>query len=67
MKDKGKKLNWQQACEILGCGRTKFYDMVRSGIIPGYRAGRKGIWVYEDDTERALIMVSAMDASQKKE
>jgi excisionase family DNA binding protein len=49
-----KKLGWRQACEILGCGKTKFYELVNSGALPGYRVGVKGVWVYEADVLRLL-------------
>ncbi|MFV0421619.1 DNA-binding protein [Oleidesulfovibrio sp.] len=49
--DKGKRLNWRSACKILGCGKTKFYDMVNTGALPAYRcsAGKRGLWVWEAD------------------
>jgi excisionase family DNA binding protein len=59
VEDKGKKLNWRQACEILGCGRTKFYGLVSLGIIPGYRTGIKGVWVYEADVRQLVKKVSS--------
>ena len=48
--DKGRKLNWRQACAILGCGRSHFYEMVNSGTLPAYRiGGKRGLWVWEAD------------------
>lgn len=53
----GKKLNWQQACARLGCGKSKFYDLVNSGVIPAYRVGRRGIWVKEEDVAQLIRQV----------
>jgi excisionase family DNA binding protein len=55
MEDKGRKLDWNQACELLGCGKTKFYEFINNGDLPAYRAGIKGLWVWEADV-RALIV-----------
>ena len=50
--DKGRKLNWAQACKLLGCKKSHFYNLVASGQIPGYRYGRvKGIRVFEQDCQ----------------
>lgn len=49
--ERGARLNWRQACDILGCGKTRFYAMVRSGLLPAYNVldGKRGLWVYETD------------------
>ncbi|MGD9661647.1 MAG: hypothetical protein AB7U63_10270 [Porticoccaceae bacterium] len=54
--NKGRRLNWRQACEILGCKKDRFYVLVRSGALPGYRVqgSARGLWVYENDC-RALV------------
>ncbi len=46
-----KRLNWRQACEILGCGKNLFYRLIRSGRLPAYRTqgSERGLWVYESD------------------
>lgn len=54
-KGKGKKLNWQQCCERIGCGKSHFYALVNAGTIQAERFGtRKGIRVYEADLENYL-------------
>lgn len=50
----GKKLNWQQACQILGCSRSYFYALVADGRLAGYRVGQRGLWVYESDCRKLL-------------
>lgn len=48
-------LNWQQACDLLDCSKSHFYNLVNSGEIPAHRTGRvKGIRVYERDVRRYL-------------
>lgn len=49
-----RRLNWQQACAILGCGKSYFYNLVATGQLTGYRVGQRGLWVYEDDCKRLL-------------
>lgn len=45
-----KKLNWREACALLGCKKSHFYNLVNSGQIPAQRFGAiRGVWVYERD------------------
>lgn len=47
---KGRKLNWEQACKLLDCSRSHFYNLINSGVLPSVRLGRvKGVRVYEKD------------------
>lgn len=44
------RLNWKQACALLGCGRSYFYILLHKGYIPYIRVGkRKGIQVLKGD------------------
>lgn len=48
--DDRKILNWRQACAILSCSRSHFYNLINSGRLPAIRMGMvKGVRVYEDD------------------
>jgi excisionase family DNA binding protein len=48
-------LNWQQACKILGCKRSHFYNLVNSGKISAVRVGKlRGVRVEEDAVRRFL-------------
>lgn len=51
MKEEKKELlNWQQACKILGCSKSHFYNLVNSGKIKAFRIGTlKGVKVYKED------------------
>lgn len=45
-----KKLNWREACSLLGCKKSHFYNLVNSGRLPSARHGAmRGVWVYEKD------------------
>ena len=57
--DKGRKLNWRQACARIGCGKTQFYALVKSGRLPAFRLQgcRRGLWVYEADVEICIRKV----------
>lgn len=48
-------LNWQQACKILGCSRSHFYNLVNSGDLPSARSGKvRGVRVRRADCEAYL-------------
>ena len=52
VEEKGRKLNWRQACARLGCKKSHFYNLVNSGRLPAQRHGElRGIWVYEEDCD----------------
>ena len=63
-----KLLNWRQACRLLGCSRSHFYNLVNSGALPALRHGEvKGVRVYERDCleylrQRAMQGEEAMSA-----
>ena len=61
---KGQRLNWRQACGILGCGRTRFYALVKSGRLPAYRTqgGKRGMWVYDADCRALVERVARVEA-----
>lgn len=48
------RLNWQQACAILGCSKAKFYRLVKRGELMAYKVGKRGLWVKREDCEKLL-------------
>ena len=55
LEDSRKKLNWRQACAILSCSRSHFYNLVNSGRLPATRMGSvKGVRVFEEDCREYL-------------
>lgn len=55
--NRGRKLNWLEACAILNCSRGYFYKLVDHGILPSFRieGARRGLWVYEDDVRKLVV------------
>lgn len=50
MKKNDELLNWQQACKIIGCSRSYFYNLVNAGKLKAVKFGeRKGIRVSKKD------------------
>ncbi len=48
-------LNWQQACRLLACSQSHFYNLVNSGILPAQRSGKlRGVRVRRSDCEKYL-------------
>lgn len=46
-------LNWQQACKILNCSKSHFYNLVNSGELPAERSGKiRGVRVKLTDCEK---------------
>jgi excisionase family DNA binding protein len=52
---KPEMLNCQQACKLLACSRSHFYNLVNSGAIPSQRSGKtRGVRVKRSDCESYL-------------
>lgn len=58
--NKGRRLNWRQACDIMCCGKNYFYILVKKGELPLYRVkGKKrGGYVYEKDCLNLLQQIN---------
>lgn len=55
MADGPEKLNWKQACKVLGCSRSHLYNLINCGDLPAERSGRvRGLTVRRADCERYL-------------
>lgn len=52
--DPSERLNWKQACTVLGCGKTKFYELIQSGALMAHRVGKKGLWVNRAECEKLM-------------
>lgn len=52
--DLSERLNWKQACEVLGCGKSTLYRLVREGKILSYGVGKRGLWFRRNDCEKIL-------------
>lgn len=38
------RLNWKEACEILGCKKSMLYRLVEKGTLSAYGVGRRNRW-----------------------
>ena len=47
--DLSDRLNWQQACEILGCSKAQLYRLVKEKKIPVYGTGKRYRWYLRTD------------------
>lgn len=61
MSDEGERLSWRQACRLLGCGKTHFYKLVNSGVLPAYRQGSRGLWAYRTDCIKLIQRIGEED------
>lgn len=52
--DLADRLNWQQACEVLGCSKSLIYRLVKEGNIPMYGVGKLFRWFSRADCEKLL-------------
>jgi DNA binding domain, excisionase family len=62
--DKDRKLNWRQACVMLGCGKTKFYELIHMGRLPATKVGKKGLRVSEAALKSIIEEVGAAKESE---
>lgn len=59
-------LNWKQACDLLGCSQSHFYNLVNAGKIPSSRHGVvRGVRVTERDCLQYLHRHQSSDSEQK--
>lgn len=65
--DLSERLNWKQACEVLGCGKTKLYALIRNGKLPSYRVGARGMYVLRTDCKRLMTPCAERSEDQKND
>ena len=48
-------LDWREACALLGCSQSHFYNLVNAGLLPAVRNGKmRGVRVHRKDCLRYL-------------
>lgn len=52
--DLSDRLNWHQACIILGCSKSTFFRLVNKGEIPAYGAAERGRFFLRTDCKAYL-------------
>lgn len=50
------RLNWKQACELLGCKKDTFYRLIREGTIQAYGVGKRCRWFNRAECERFIAL-----------
>ncbi len=50
------RLNWQQACEVLGCSKSTLYRLVDKGVLQAYGAGSRCRWYSRKECFQYLQM-----------
>ena len=44
-------LDWREACALLGCSQSHFYNLVNAGLLPAVRNGKmRGVRVRRKDS-----------------
>lgn len=62
------RLNWRQACGLLGCTKSTLYRMAREGVLPAYGVGRRCRWYLRRDCEKILLQRSnGLDKSRPED
>ena len=64
---KERKLNWREACKILGCGKDKFYGLIKRGYLPATRVGERGLMVKEADVKKLIQPVEQDEWEESRE
>ncbi|MDE7372157.1 MAG: excisionase family DNA-binding protein [Desulfovibrio sp.] len=64
--ERGRKLNWRQACEVIGCSKRQFYRLIHKGVLPAYQlpGSKRGLWVWEHDCKDICCPVSSHEEKQ---
>ena len=52
--DLSDRLNWQQACAVLGCGKTHLYALVKEGKLRMYGTRKRYRWFSRMDLKLIL-------------
>lgn len=52
--DLSDRLNWQQACEVLGCSKTHLYRLVREMKLTAYGVGKRSRYFLRSECQKLL-------------
>lgn len=58
------RLNWREACEVLGCSKSTLYRLTIQGKINAYGVGRRNRWYLRRECER-LVASPCQDINGK--
>lgn len=48
------RLNWREACEVLGCSKSTLYRLVANGQLRAFGVGSRGRWYSRRECEELL-------------
>ncbi len=49
------RLNWREACEVLGCSKSTLYRLVANGQLRAFGVGSRGRWYSRTECELLLL------------
>lgn len=49
------RLNWREACEVLGCSKSTLYRLVANGQLRAFGVGSRGRWYSRTECERFVL------------
>ena len=49
------RLNWCEACEVLGCSKSTLYRLVANGQLRAFGVGSRGRWYSRTECERFVL------------
>lgn len=49
------RLNWREACEVLGCSKSTLYRLVANGQLRAFGVGSRGRWYSRTECERFML------------
>ena len=52
--DLNDRINWRQACLLLGCAKSTFFRLVKDGAIPAYGLAERGRFFLKSDCKAYL-------------
>lgn len=63
--DLSDRLNWKQACTVLGCGKSAFYELVKNSDLVAYGVGTRNRWYSRKECQKILDIQKGLQDAQK--
>lgn len=58
------RLNWREACEVLGCSKSTLYRLVANGQLRAFGVGSRGRWYSRTECERFVLEARLLPKSK---
>ncbi|WP_308598390.1 helix-turn-helix domain-containing protein [uncultured Desulfovibrio sp.] len=49
------RLNWREACEVLGCSKSTLYRLVANGQLRAFGVGSRGRWYSRTECQHFVL------------